>query len=170
MPTIEKAPETMTSRRRVEKTLNFEKTDRVPIDYTTNPGVHERVKQALGAADDEALRQALGVDFRSVHADYRGPNRFPVLPNRQTDPVYGYNMRWGGKPLRRILGFLRFPAAGRRPGNDRFLSGAQRRLNCYSHIGEYIQANRVTPFMPETPACAISSTLLAALWAWKIRL
>ena len=32
MPTIEKAPETMTSRRRVEKTLNFEKTDRVPID------------------------------------------------------------------------------------------------------------------------------------------
>ena len=70
MAIIEKAPETMTSRRRVEKTLNFEKTDRVPIDYTTNPGVHERVKQALGAPDDEALRRALGVDFRSVHAPY----------------------------------------------------------------------------------------------------
>lgn len=50
MPTIRKAPETMTAKERVLRTFAFEKTDRVPIDYMANPAVHERFCKALGIA------------------------------------------------------------------------------------------------------------------------
>lgn len=142
MAIIEKAPETMTSRRRVEKTLNFEKTDRVPIDYTTNPGVHERVKQALGAPDDETLRRALGVDFRSVHAQYRGPNRFPVLPDRQTDPVYGFNMRWVENRSGGYWDFCDFPLQGADPETIAAFPVPSADEFDYTHLDGYIQANR----------------------------
>ena len=52
---IEKAPETMTSKERVMRTFAFEKTDRVPIDYMANPGIHQRFCQALGISAKERL-------------------------------------------------------------------------------------------------------------------
>lgn len=93
---IKKAPETMTSKERVMRTFAFEKTDRVPIDYSANPGIHGRLCRELGIGidDQETLFDILGVDFREVGAEFTGVNKFPVLPDRKTDPIYGYNMRW----------------------------------------------------------------------------
>ena len=93
---IQKAPETMTSKERVLRTFSFQETDRVPIDYMANPAVHERFCRALGISsnDQEGLEQLLGVDYRACGAAFVGKNQFPVLKNRMTDPIYGFNMRW----------------------------------------------------------------------------
>ena len=68
----------MTSKQRVMRTFNFEKTDRVPIGYESNPGIHARLCTALGvkSGDNEALYMALGVDTRGVGAPYTGPELF----------------------------------------------------------------------------------------------
>ena len=60
MEKIIKCPETMSSRERVIRTFNYEKTDRVTIGYHANPGIHQRLKDALGVVTDEQLFQALG--------------------------------------------------------------------------------------------------------------
>lgn len=93
---IQKAPETMTSKERVLRTFAHESVDRIPIDYSSNPGIHNRLCHALGIQPEnkETLFHILGVDFRSVDAIYKGQNLFPVLKDRKTDPVYGFNMRW----------------------------------------------------------------------------
>ena len=51
MTRIQKAPETMSSKERVFKTFNFEKTDRVPIDYSSNPTIHMAFCRELGIPD-----------------------------------------------------------------------------------------------------------------------
>ncbi len=96
MQEIRKVQETMSSKERVMRTFAFEETDRVPIDYSANPGIHHRLCKELGIKtdDQETLFDVLGVDFREVEAKFVGTNKFPVLPDRKTDPLYGYNMRW----------------------------------------------------------------------------
>ena len=87
----------MSSRERVTRTFHQEITDRVPINYFTNPTVHGRLCRALGLAEDnyESVLQALGVDFRGVFASYNGPTLFtPPAPDRRVDPVYGHVSRW----------------------------------------------------------------------------
>ncbi len=66
MEKIIKAPETMSSKERVRRTFEFEKTDRVTIGYEANPTIHQKLKNALGIYDDEQLLQALGVDYRGI--------------------------------------------------------------------------------------------------------
>jgi len=75
----------MTSRERVRKAINFEKPDRVPIDYSANPGIDRRLKEHFGLRpeDTHGLRQVLGVDFAGVSAPYSGPQLHPDLPDRQ---------------------------------------------------------------------------------------
>jgi uroporphyrinogen decarboxylase len=92
---IEKAPETMTSRERVLRTFNFEKTDRVPIGYDVNPGIHRRLCALLGISPDngEELRQALGLDYRGIGAPYTGPDLFPQREGRRVDRLEGCYMR-----------------------------------------------------------------------------
>lgn len=91
MAVIEKAKETMTAKTRVLKTFAFEKTDRVPIGYEANPGIHARLAAALGlpAGDREALNRALGVDCRGVGAPYTGPCIFKQIEGRRVNPVEG---------------------------------------------------------------------------------
>ncbi len=93
---IQKAPETMTSKKRVQKTFAHEKTDRIPIDTAFNPGILGRTMQAFGLKPDQSedFLQALGVDFRSSSPAYTGPNLFPEKPGRKVDPVYGCYTRW----------------------------------------------------------------------------
>jgi uroporphyrinogen decarboxylase len=69
--------------------------DRVPINYYANPGIDRRLKDRYGlAADDhEGLREALGVDFRSVQAPYIGPKLHEDLPDRSID-MWGIHRRW----------------------------------------------------------------------------
>ena len=93
---IVKAKETMTSRERVRRTFEFEKTDRVTIGYEANAGIHARLCHALGVHPDdgESLRQALGVDYRGISALYIGPELFKAPPNRRVNPMEGCIMRW----------------------------------------------------------------------------
>ncbi|GHT97091.1 hypothetical protein FACS1894142_0770 [Spirochaetia bacterium] len=93
---IIKAKETMTARERVRKTFAHEKTDRVTIGYDSNPGIHSRLKKALGlaAGDDEGLLTALGVDYCGIGAPYTGKPLYEELPNRRRDTLEGAVMRW----------------------------------------------------------------------------
>lgn len=93
MAKIIKAPETMTSRERVIRTFQYEKTDRVTIGYSANPGIHQRLMKALGAVNEEQLLQALGVDYRGIEAPYIGPQLFDVPEGRQVNQLEGCIMR-----------------------------------------------------------------------------
>ena len=86
----------MTSRDRVLAAFAHANVDRVPIDYATNAGIDGRLKSALGIAadDDEALRLALGVDFRGVGPADRGGKRFADIPGRVIWQETGIRTRW----------------------------------------------------------------------------
>ncbi len=49
---IKKYEGTMTPRERVQRTFQYKKTDRVPIDYAANPGIHKRLAKALGVSSE----------------------------------------------------------------------------------------------------------------------
>lgn len=68
----------------------------MPVNYLANPGIDARLKShfACKADDDEKLRQALGVDFRSVGARYVGPKLHADVPDRTVDPIWGYRTRY----------------------------------------------------------------------------
>jgi hypothetical protein len=85
----------MTSRERVAACFDLREPDRVPIDYAANPGIDSRLKTSLGLSrdDDEGLLVALGVDFRTVAAPYRGPKLHEDLPGVQVD-MWGIHRRW----------------------------------------------------------------------------
>ena len=85
----------MNSKERVKITFARQVPDRVPLDYLSNPGIDRRLKEhyGLGSADDEGLRQALGIDFRRVDAPYVGPTLHPEVPDRQVD-LWGIRRRW----------------------------------------------------------------------------
>jgi len=94
---IDRSYETMTSKERFLRTIHYEKPDRVPIDYHSNPGVDARLKQYFGlsAGDDEGLRISLGVDFRGLGAVYTGkPVHTGNREDRRVDPQYGWVLRY----------------------------------------------------------------------------
>ncbi len=93
MAVLRKARETMTAKERVRRTFEFAPTDRVPIAYQSNPGIHARLCAALGARDDEELNRALGVDYRPVYVPYVGRPLFGPIEGRVVDPLEGYVMR-----------------------------------------------------------------------------
>jgi uroporphyrinogen decarboxylase len=69
--------------------------DRVPIDYSANPGIDRRLKEHFGLRknDDDGLRLALGVDFRSVNAPYIGPKLHKDVSDHTVD-IWGIHRRW----------------------------------------------------------------------------
>ena len=64
-------PRNMTSKERVLRAFSNQEPDRVPINYSANPGIDGRLKKHFGLKknDAEGLRKALGVDFRTVNRD-----------------------------------------------------------------------------------------------------
>lgn len=110
---IEKAKETMTSRERVIKTFHYEKTDRVPINYLTNPTIHAKFSEALGipVAKLEQFYTALGVDSRIIHPRYTGPLIYKEVPGLKVNPVYGFYSRWVENESGGYDDFCNFPLA-----------------------------------------------------------
>jgi len=86
----------MTSKQRVLTTFARQEPDRVPINYSSNPGIDGRLKAHFGlkSTDDGGLRRALGVDFRGVAAPYQGPRLHPERPNRQVEAKWGWVTRY----------------------------------------------------------------------------
>ena len=74
----------MLSRERVLTTFASGVPDRVPINYQAEVAIDARLKKHFGLAadDDEGLRVALGVDFRSVRAPYVGARLHEDIPER----------------------------------------------------------------------------------------
>lgn len=108
---IRKASEKMSSRERVLRTFNYEKTDRVPISYFTNPTIHAKVSSLLGipANDYESFFSAIGVDERGIHPPFKGELKFKVLEGRNVDPVYGFYTKWVPNESGGYFDFCDFP-------------------------------------------------------------
>jgi len=79
--------EKMTSKERVLTTFAHQEPDRVPINYSANPGIDGRLKEHFGLKPDdwEGLREMLGLDFRGVGAPYVGPKLHEDVPDRSVD-------------------------------------------------------------------------------------
>ena len=86
----------MTSKERVRRTFNFEKTDRVTIGYEANGNIHANLCRALNInpGDYEGLLRALGVDYRAISAPYIGKPLYKAPEGRAVDPLEGCIMRW----------------------------------------------------------------------------
>ena len=148
MYTVRKAPETMTARERVLRTFAHEKTDRVPINYYSNPTIHKKVTDALGVTGDaEAFKRAVGVDFSGVGAPHIGPNRFKEIPGLTVNPVYGFYTRWVENEYGGYDDFCHFPLAGASdeeiaafpcPSADDF--DIEAGLQGLDHVGDYAVA------------------------------
>ena len=67
----------LTSRERVLTAFDHHEPDCVPKWCGASPEFWQKAKDELGIADDEALRQRFGDDFRRVFAVYAGPE-FPL--------------------------------------------------------------------------------------------
>ena len=115
----------MTSKERVLTAFARQEPDRVPINYSSNPGIDGRLKEHFGLAadDDEGLRQALGVDFRGVHPRYVGPKLHADVPAARGQ--LGHPPPLGRARVGRLLGLLRLPPAGRHRGGGRRLAHAR---------------------------------------------
>ena len=74
----------MTSKERVRTAFASGVPDRVPINYQAEAGVDARLKKHFGLTDDddEGLREALRVDFRTVCAPYVGARLHQDIPDR----------------------------------------------------------------------------------------
>ena len=85
----------MSSKERVLTALARQEPDRVPINYSANPGIDRRLKEHYGLAPDdgEGLAKVLGVDFRGAHASYTGPKLHEDKPDRRID-MWGIHTRW----------------------------------------------------------------------------
>ena len=90
---ITKAKETMTSRERVIRTFNFEKTDRVTIGYESNALIHYKLVRALGVKASQ-LPRTLGVDYIGAKPLYTGKRLFDEVPDRTVNREFGYRTRW----------------------------------------------------------------------------
>ena len=87
----------MTSKERVLATFAGHEADRVPINYSANPGIDQRLKKHfnLDTDDSEGLLRCLGVDFRGVGASYVGPKLHEDIPERGvTVDNFGIHRRW----------------------------------------------------------------------------
>ena len=87
----------MKPKERVLRALASEEPDRVPINYSANAGIDRRLKAhfGLGVEEVEGLRRALRVDFRGVHAPYRGPKLHEDVPERGVVvDKWGRHRRW----------------------------------------------------------------------------
>ena len=87
----------MNSKERVRLAFACQSPDRVPVNYSANPGIDARLKTHYGLApeDHEGLRLALGVDFRSIVAPYRGPKLHADIPERGVKADdWGIHRRW----------------------------------------------------------------------------
>jgi len=88
-------PAPMTPKERVLAAFARQEPDRVPLNYSGNPGITARLLAHFGLAaeDHEGLLQALDIDLRGVGAPYCGPKLHEDLPGRSVD-VWGIRRRY----------------------------------------------------------------------------
>lgn len=106
----------MTGKERVLTAFDHREADRVPLWYGASDGLTRKLLAACGVADEEALMQRLGIDFRRVHARYVGPD----LGNRtfwgveRGGDYYGQPLTHplaGVETLEQVAAYDRWPSA-----------------------------------------------------------
>ena len=60
----------LSHRERVFRSLNWQETDRPPVNLYATPEIYERLQQHFGATN---VHEALDIDFRWIGVPYRGP-------------------------------------------------------------------------------------------------
>jgi uroporphyrinogen decarboxylase len=80
----------MNPKERVLATIGHEEPDRVPMDYSGNPGITRRLEEHFGTSD---VRDALGVDFRHLFPSYEGPELHEDKGEVKVDN-WGIHRRW----------------------------------------------------------------------------
>ncbi len=85
----------MNPRERILNVLHREVPDRVPLNYSANPGIDARLKKHFGLSekDSEGLLRKLQVDFRGINPRYTGPVLHADIPDRSVD-MWGIHRRW----------------------------------------------------------------------------
>ena len=96
---IVKHKSSISSRERVKKTFQFEKTDRVPINYSANPTIHSKLAKTLGIntsnlSNTNDVLEILDVDFRSYGLAYTGPFLYKEIPGLNCNKIYGIYTKW----------------------------------------------------------------------------
>jgi uroporphyrinogen decarboxylase len=111
MNIINKAKETMSSKERVARTFNFEKTDRVTIGFDTNPIAYKNLCNSLGIKEENNLEllKALGCDYVGVGAPYVGPPLYEEIKDRTRNPEDGSVMRYIENAFGGYWDFCDFP-------------------------------------------------------------
>lgn len=84
----------MTPRERVLTTFAHREPDRVPIGYSANADIDRRLRAHFDLKPGQWIGKALGVDFGSVRAPYKGPRLHPTRPGINVNPVWGVHTRW----------------------------------------------------------------------------
>ncbi len=102
------------------------RSQRIEFAESSNPGIDARLKAhfGLGATDDEGLRQALGVDFRSVGRALRWAAAAPRGARSPRRSLLGRAHAVRRTRIRRVLGLLRFSPPRRHAGGGRGLADA----------------------------------------------
>lgn len=100
----------MRSKERVLRALAHEEPDRVPRNYSANPGIDARLKAHFGLSpqDNDQLRRVLGVDLAGVHAPYVGPKLHEDPPDRRADN-WGVRTRYVAHDTGGYWDFCDFP-------------------------------------------------------------
>ena len=101
----------MNSKERVLTTFANRTPDRVPINYTANPGINERLIKHFKVKDGDELINVLGVDFRGVGVTkYLGPKLHKDIPERGVKVNdWGMHTRWIEHESGGYLDFCDFP-------------------------------------------------------------
>jgi uroporphyrinogen decarboxylase len=103
---------TMSHKERVLTALHRQEPDRVPLNYSSNPGIDARLKKHFGlaAGDGEGLLKALDVDFRGVWAPYTGPRLHKDIDERGVKvDDWGIHRRWVEHPSGGYWDYCDFP-------------------------------------------------------------
>lgn len=102
----------LNSKERVLRTFKYEETDRIPIDYSSNPLIDRKLKDHFGlkADDNEGLLEALKVDFRGVGPEYIGPKLHQDIPERNVMvDDWGIHRTWVENQTSGYWDFCDFP-------------------------------------------------------------
>ena len=92
----------MTPRERVQATLKFQPTDRVPFDLMEGAAwteLRDYFNQKYGLQTTESIQSFLQVDFRWVGLKYVGPKSEPKAPPANSDKPKVFSSQFLGGPL-----------------------------------------------------------------------
>lgn len=102
----------MNGKKRVLSAFERVKADRVPVDFSTNEIICQKLMRHFNVDCYEKLLQALNVDFRRIDAQYTGKPLFKQIEGMSADPVYGHYTKWIENEFGGYWDYCYFPLKG----------------------------------------------------------